>query len=155
MHQHCDKDLFIKPSVFIPITLEHFRYRSHYHSLIPAIGVLFIWNLQCLLKLHKIPQFHIISLCRNFVERRSFHTRELGEITVFFAVIILELALIFSDAILTDFIVGMWCCELTFLVLFHIFVLVFFETRSFRRVLGKSREAMPKLRFHKISTPGN
>ena len=37
--------------------------------------------------------------------QKNFHTRKLGEITVFFAVIILDLALTFSHAIPTNFIV--------------------------------------------------
>ena len=36
--------------------------------------------------LRKIPWFHLISWCGNFVERYSFHTRKLSEITVFRAV---------------------------------------------------------------------
>ena len=33
-----------------------------------------------------MPLFHLISWCENFVERHSFHTRKLGEKTVFNAV---------------------------------------------------------------------
>ena len=61
------------------------------------------WNLKEALSegtLRKIPQFHQISWCGNFMERHSFgkvrnyaetafpqnfHTKKLGEITVFFA----------------------------------------------------------------------
>ena len=35
--------------------------------------------------LPKRPKFSIISRCGNFVEAHSFHTRKLGEITVFYA----------------------------------------------------------------------
>ena len=35
--------------------------------------------------LRKRPKFSIISRCGNFVEAHSFHTRKLGEITVFYA----------------------------------------------------------------------
>ena len=56
--------------------------------------------------LHKIPQFHLISWCGNFIERNSFrkspkfmpkfclstnfHTRKLQEITVFYAVQLIQ-----------------------------------------------------------------
>ena len=33
--------------------------------------------------LQKIPQFHLISWCGNFVERHSFHFKKLGEITIY------------------------------------------------------------------------
>ena len=37
--------------------------------------------------LRKMPLFHLISWRGNFVERHSFRTRKLGEITTFYAVI--------------------------------------------------------------------
>ena len=40
--------------------------------------------------LGKIPQFQLIFWCGNFVEQHSFHTRKLGEITVFYAVVCFE-----------------------------------------------------------------
>ena len=35
------------------------------------------------MSLRKIPKFHLISCSRNFIERHSFHTRKLGETSVF------------------------------------------------------------------------
>ena len=43
-----------------------------------------IYNKNFLRTLHKIPQFHLISWCENFMES---HTMKLGEITVFYVVL--------------------------------------------------------------------
>ena len=44
--------------------------------------------------LRKIPLFHLISWCENFVEKHSFYKRKLDEIAVFFAVFTKEKVLV-------------------------------------------------------------
>ena len=42
-------------------------------------------GLELPISLHKVPQFHQ-KLCENCAVQQNFHTRKLGEITVFYAV---------------------------------------------------------------------